>query len=93
MSLFTLFKRTEPPKPPQPDLDSTFFSMKVKQLPSNFAHTVMDLEMRLEFDSQDLSTVQQLNDLYKLAVEYYIHEEPKKATHFQRKLTALLSNS
>jgi hypothetical protein len=27
-----------------------------------------------------------------LAVEYYIHEDPKKAAHFQRKLTSLLSN-
>lgn len=34
----------------------------------------------------------QLNDLYRLAIEYYIHEDPKKAKHFQRKLTSLLSN-
>ncbi len=33
-----------------------------------------------------------MNDIYKLAVEYYIHEDPKKANHFQRKLTSLLSN-
>ena len=30
--------------------------------------------------------------MYKVAVEYYIHEDPKKAGHFQRKLTTLLSN-
>jgi hypothetical protein len=67
--------------------------MKIKQIPPNFAQTVMDLEMKLEFaESYDLETVQQLNDLYKLAVEYYIHEQPKKANHFQRKLTSLLSN-
>ncbi len=48
--------------------------MKIKQLPPNFAQTVMDLEMKLEFaESYDLETVQQLNDIYKLAVEYYIH--------------------
>ena len=33
-----------------------------------------------------------MNDIYKLAVEYYIYEDPKKANHFQRKLTSLLSN-
>jgi len=48
--------------------------MKIKQLPPNFAQSVMDLEMKLEFaDCYDLETIQQLNDLYKLAVEYYIH--------------------
>ncbi len=67
--------------------------MKIKQLPPNFAQTVMDLEMKLEFaETYDLETVQQLNDIYKLGVEYYIHEDPKKANHFQRKLTSLLSN-
>lgn len=67
--------------------------MKIKQLPPNFAQSVMDLEMKLEFaDCYDLETIQQLNDLYKLAVEYYIHEDPKKANHFQRKLTSMLSN-
>jgi hypothetical protein len=49
--------------------------------------------MRLEFaDTYELDVVKQLNDLYKIAVEYYIHEDPKKAGHFQRKLTSLLSN-
>lgn len=44
MSLFNLFKRVEPQqKHSQPDLDNTFFSMKIKQLPPNFAQTVMDL--------------------------------------------------
>jgi hypothetical protein len=94
MSLFNLFKRVEQSsEKPKADLDNTFFSMKIKQLPPNFAQTVMDLEMKLEFaESYDLETVQQLNDLFKLAVEYYIHEDPKKAAHFQRKLTSLLSN-
>jgi hypothetical protein len=47
--------------------------MKVKQLPNNFAQTLMDLEMRLEFaDTYELETVRQLNDLYKLAIEYYV---------------------
>lgn len=51
MSFFNLFKKTEetPYQNNKPDLDSTFFSMKVKQLPSNFAQLVMDLEMKLEF--------------------------------------------
>lgn len=67
--------------------------MKIKQLPPNFAQTVMDLEMKLEFaESYDFQTVQELNNLYKLAIEYYVHEQPKKANHFQRKLTSLLSN-
>lgn len=49
--------------------------------------------MRLEFaDTYELDVVKQLNDVYKIAVEYYIHEDPKKAGHFQRKLTSLLSN-
>lgn len=39
-----------------------------------------------------MEVVQQLNDLYKRAIEYYIHQDPKKAKHFQRKLTGLLSN-
>jgi hypothetical protein len=39
-----------------------------------------------------LNTVKELNDLYKLAIEYYIHQDSKKANHFQRKLTNLLSN-
>ena len=43
--------------------------MKIKQFPPNFAQTVMDLEMKLEFaETYDLETVQQLNDIYKLAV-------------------------
>jgi hypothetical protein len=49
MSLFNLFKRVEQTEKPKQDLDSTFFSMKIKQLPPNFAQTVMDLEMKLEF--------------------------------------------
>jgi hypothetical protein len=51
MSFFNLFRRTEehPAQAAKPDLDSTFFSMKVKQLPANFAQSVMDLEMKLEF--------------------------------------------
>lgn len=50
MSLFNLFKREDHDQissKVKPDLDSTFFNMKVKQLPSNFAQTLMDLEMRL----------------------------------------------
>lgn len=43
MSLFNLFKRAEPVEKQKPDLDSTFFSMKIKQLPANFAQTVMEL--------------------------------------------------
>lgn len=44
MSLFNLFKRVEQPsEKPKVDLDNTFFSMKIKQLPPNFAQTVMDL--------------------------------------------------
>jgi hypothetical protein len=55
MSLFNLFKRIEPTEKPKPDLDNTFFSMKIKQLPPNFAQTVMELEMKLEFsESYDL---------------------------------------
>jgi hypothetical protein len=62
------------PQSQKPDLDSTFFNMKVKQLPPNFAQSVMDLEMKLEFsETYDLEVVQQLNDLYKLAVEFYVH--------------------
>lgn len=49
MSLFNLFKRVDQGEKPKQDLDSTFFSMKIKQLPPNFAQTVMDLEMKLEF--------------------------------------------
>jgi len=67
--------------------------MKVKQLPSNFAQSILDLEMGLEFaDTYELDTIKQLNDMYKLAIEYYVCEDPKKAAHFQRKLTSLLSN-
>lgn len=48
MSLFNLFKKVEPETPKKmTNLDSTFFNMKVKQLPPNFAQTLMDLEMRL----------------------------------------------
>lgn len=94
MNLFSLFRRVELPQEHiQQDLESTFFSMQVKQLPKNFAEQVMELEMKLEFaESYELETVKQLNDLYRLAVEYYIHEDPTKARHFQRKLTSLLSN-
>ena len=67
--------------------------MNVKQLPNNFAQSLMDLEMKLEFSQTfDMEVVQQLNDLYKRAIEFYVHEDPKKAKHFQRKLTSLLSN-
>lgn len=71
MSLFNLFRRTEatPTTNNKPDLDSTFFSMKVKQLPRNFAQSVIDLEMKLEFaESYEIETVQELNNLYRLAV-------------------------
>lgn len=48
MNLFSLFKRVEPPQQRiKQDLESTFFSMKVKQLPDNFAEQVMELEMTL----------------------------------------------
>lgn len=95
MSLFNLFKRVEeePRGKGKADLDSTFFNMKVRQLPPNFAQTLLDLEMRLEFaESYELETVRQLSDLYRVAIEHYVHEDPKKANHFQRKLTSLLSN-
>ena len=47
MSFFNLFKKTEQQQQTKPDLDSTFFNMKVKQLPTNFAQEVMDLQMKL----------------------------------------------
>lgn len=45
MSIFNLFKRAEDTQPnsKKPDFDSTFYNMKVKQLPPNFAQSVMDL--------------------------------------------------
>lgn len=92
---FNLFKRQEEMANNQAkqDLDSTFFSMKVKQLPQNFAQMVMDLEMKLSFvETYDIEAVKQLNELYRHAIEFYIHEDLKKAKHFQRKLTSLLSN-
>lgn len=65
----------------------------MKSLPENFADKLLDLEMRLDFaDTYDMELVQQLNEMYKAAIEYYIHEDPKKIQHFQRKLTSLLSN-
>ncbi len=44
MSIFNLFKRAEeaPQNCKKPDFDSTFYSMRVKQLPTNFAQSVMD---------------------------------------------------
>ena len=61
---FNLFKRQEEEASNQvkQDLDSTFFSMKVKQLPQNFAQMVMDLEMKLSFaETYDIEVVKQLN--------------------------------
>ncbi len=49
--------------------------------------------MKLEFtETYEIEVVKQLNDLYRLAIEFYIHEDLKKAKHFQRKLTHLLSD-
>lgn len=96
MSLFNLFKKVEP-EPAKAstkvDLDNTFYSTKVKTLPENFAQNLLDLEMRLQFcDTYDLELIKQLNEMYKVAIEYYINEDPKKANHFQRKLTSMLAN-
>ena len=69
MSFFNMFKKADEQQMQggkqdgaKPDLDSTFFNMKVKQLPANFAQSVMDLEMKLEFaESCDIEAIQQLN--------------------------------
>ena len=46
----------------------------------------------MDSDESDLRCITQLNELYKLAVEYYINFDPKKAAHFQKKLTNLLTS-
>lgn len=45
MSIFNLFKRAEETQEngKKHDFDSTFYNMKVKQLPPNFAQSLMDL--------------------------------------------------
>lgn len=39
-----------------------------------------------------MDLVKQLNEMYRIAIEYYINEDPRKANHFQKKLTSLLTN-
>ena len=105
MSLFSLFKKDSEIRATSPRereiIDNSFYTQRPLKLPENFAQNVMDLEMRLQFvESYDLDAVKELNELYKvltveitqIGIEYYVNIDPKKAQHFQRKLTTLLTN-
>ena len=60
----------------------------------------MDLEMQLEFvETFNMELIHKLNELYRvtlslhqIAIEYYVNEDPRKAIHFQKKLTSLLTH-
>lgn len=59
---------------------------------------MFDLEATLEYEGT-MDLIRELNDHYRVSIslsqagiDYYIVNEPKKATHLQKKMTSLLAS-
>jgi hypothetical protein len=60
--MFTIFKKEKTEKEKKEDKNEMYFSSAKLELPPNFAQTVMDLEMQLEFvETYNMELVHKLN--------------------------------